>query len=219
MRHKVTLYDTLGVERDATDQQIRDAFRKLALKHHPDRYSGGERVEAEARFQVITEAFNVLSHPDSRNKYDEEISAGTESKGMDPKEIARRLAAKGTQCFRDGNISEALEHLKLAIDHDDECARAHYFYGMTVGRIPRKRKDALRHLERASSLEPNNATMRAEAAAMALAAGMHARASRLAEEASKLDPTNERAAEVLIQVQTNSSEKSEGLLGRLRRRS
>jgi hypothetical protein len=65
-----------------------------------------------------------------------------------------------------------------------------------------------------------SATLRttAEAAAMALAAGMHARASRLAEEASKLDPTNERAAEVLIQVQTNSNDKSEGLLGRFRRR-
>ncbi len=63
MRHKLTHYDTLGIERDATDQQVRVAFRNLALKYHPDKYSGQEQVTAEERFQTITEAFNVLSHP------------------------------------------------------------------------------------------------------------------------------------------------------------
>jgi len=58
MRHKVTLYDTLGVEQDATDKQIRVAFRNLALKHHPDRFSGEERDVAEEKFQGMTEAFN-----------------------------------------------------------------------------------------------------------------------------------------------------------------
>ena len=79
MRHKLTHYDTLGIERDATDQQIRAAFRRLALRYHPDKYTGKERTEAEERFQSITEAFNVLSHPSSRDKYDIEISKGTPS--------------------------------------------------------------------------------------------------------------------------------------------
>ena len=70
MRKQVTLYDTLGVERDASDKDIRKAFRRLALKHHPDRFAGDERGVAEEHFQGITEAFNVLSHPESREKYD-----------------------------------------------------------------------------------------------------------------------------------------------------
>ena len=154
MRHKLTLYDTLGVERDATDQQIRAAFRRLALQYHPDKYTGQERVDAEERFQSITEAFNVLSRPSSRDKYDVEISKGTHEQKMDPKEISRRLAAKGSQCMREGSVAEALEHLKAAIDHDDENGRAHYFYALALGRVPNQARDALRHMEKASSLEP-----------------------------------------------------------------
>ena len=218
MRHKLTHYDTLGIERDATDQQVRAAFRRLALKFHPDKYTGQERVDAEERFQSITEAFNILSHPSSRDKYDIEISKGTDAKKMDPKEISRRLAAKGSQCLREGSVAEALEHLKGAIDHDDENSRAHYFYALTMARVPSKTRDALRHMERAAALEPSNATMKAEAAGLALAAGMKSRAGRLAEEALALDPTSAKASEVLSQAGSDDSDKGGGLFQRFRRR-
>ncbi len=219
MRHKLTHYDTLGIERDATDQQIRTAFRNLALKYHPDKYSGQEQVTAEERFQSMTEAFNILGHPSSRDKYDIEISKGTDVKKMDPKEISRRLAAKGSQCLREGSAAEALEHLKGAIDHDDENSRAHYFYALTLARAPSKVRDALRHMERASALEPSNATMKAEAAGLALAAGMKSRAARLAEEALVLDPTSAKASEVMSQAGSEESDGGDRLFQRFRRRS
>lgn len=218
MRHNVTLYDTLGVEQDASDEEIRAAFRKLALKHHPDRFSGKDRDAAEESFQGMTEAFNVLSHPDSRENYDKEISKGTDVKAMDPKEIARRLAAMGSQLMSEGNMAEALEHLKGAIDHDNGNARAHYFYGQIMARIPGKEREALRHLEQAAALEPGNATMIGEAAATSLAAGMKARAVRLAEEALSLDPTNAKAAAVLSRIESGN-EQTGGLLDRFRNRS
>ena len=71
-----SLYDILGVGPDSTEVQIRAAFRKLTFKHHPDRFSGDEREKAEQHFQEITEAFNVLSRPDSREKYDDELAQG-----------------------------------------------------------------------------------------------------------------------------------------------
>jgi curved DNA-binding protein CbpA len=219
MRRKLTHYDTLGIERDATEEQVRAAFRRLTLQHHPDRFSGNKRAAAEERFQSITEAFNVLSHPGSRDKYDIEISKGTHAQTMDMREISRRLAAKGSQCLRDGNVAEALENLKAAIDHDDDNARAHYFYGLALAKVASKATDALRHVERASTLEPGNATMKAEAAALALAAGMKSRAARLAEEALTLDPTSARASEVLSQAKVNDEGKSGGLFQRFRRRS
>jgi len=218
MRHKLTHYDTLGIERDATDQQVRAAFRKLALKFHPDKFTGQEQATAEERFQSITEAFNILSHPSSREKYDIEISKGTDVKKMDPKEISRRLAAKGSQCLKEGSLAEALEHLKGAIDHDDDNSRAHYFYAQTLARVPSKVRDALRHMERAAALEPSNATMKAEAAGLALAVGMKSRAARLAEEALGLDPTSAKASEVLSQAGSDDSDKAGGLLQRFRRR-
>jgi hypothetical protein len=74
-------------------------------------------------------------------------------------------------------------------------------------------------MERASGLEPGNATMKAEAAALALAAGMKSRAARLAEEAMGLDPTSARASEVLSRVQSSADEKGGGFLQRFKRRS
>jgi curved DNA-binding protein CbpA len=214
-----TLYDVLGLERDAPLNQIRAAFRKLAMQHHPDRFQGERRTLAEQRFQEITEAFNVLGRPDSREKYDREISLGGEGRAMDRSEIARRLASKGAQAFKEGRLAEALEELKMAIDHDDDCGRAHYFMGVTLARVSGREKDALRHVERALMLEPNNATIMAEAAQLALSVGLKSRARRFAEQAAALDPTNSKASEVLQKTgDENDDSTGEGLFSRFRRK-
>jgi curved DNA-binding protein CbpA len=222
MAQTFSLYDILGVEIDATDAQIRSAFRKLTFKHHPDRFAGDERQQAEERFQEITEAFNVLSRPESREKYDQELAQGKpggSGAAMDPKEIARKLAAKGAQTIREGRFTDALSELKSALDHDENCSRAHYFMGIGLAKVGGRDKDALRHLERAISLEPGNAVMLSEAASLALSVGMKARAQRFAEEALSFDPTNSKAAKILKQSTSEEKSSGEGLLGRLRRRS
>ncbi len=60
-------YDVLGVGRDATQSEIKAAYRKLAKKYHPDSSSGTE--EDKARFQEIQEAYSVLSDPEKRKQY------------------------------------------------------------------------------------------------------------------------------------------------------
>lgn len=62
-------YEVLGVKRDATDEQIRQAYRKLARKHHPD-VNPGDKV-AEDRFKELNEANEVLSDPEKRKRYDQ----------------------------------------------------------------------------------------------------------------------------------------------------
>jgi DnaJ-class molecular chaperone len=62
-------YATLGVAKTATEKEIKQAFRKLARKHHPDLNPGDKA--AEARFKEINEANEVLGDPDKRRKYDE----------------------------------------------------------------------------------------------------------------------------------------------------
>jgi curved DNA-binding protein len=57
-------YQTLGVQRNATDDEIKRAYRKAAMKHHPDR--GGDQVQ----FQAIQEAYATLSDPQKRQQYD-----------------------------------------------------------------------------------------------------------------------------------------------------
>src|SRR5262245_53125900 len=62
-------YATLGVSKTATDKEIKQSYRKLARKHHPD-VNPGDKA-AEARFKEINEAYEVLGDADKRKKYDE----------------------------------------------------------------------------------------------------------------------------------------------------
>lgn len=63
-------YKLLGVPKDATESQIKKAYRKLALEFHPDKHAGADKIEAEKKFQEITEAYEVLGDPETRGKYD-----------------------------------------------------------------------------------------------------------------------------------------------------
>ena len=61
-------YETLGVAKDASQEEIKRAFRKLAVKHHPDR--NPDDPEAENRFKELNEAYTALSDPEKREVYD-----------------------------------------------------------------------------------------------------------------------------------------------------
>lgn len=63
-------YEVLGVSRDADATEIRRAYKKLALSHHPDKVPEHERPDAEVRFKEVCEAYEVLSDESSRSNYD-----------------------------------------------------------------------------------------------------------------------------------------------------
>ena len=61
-------YETLGISRDAGEDEVKKAYRRLAVKYHPDKNDGSK--EAEERFKEISEAYEVLSDPERRARYD-----------------------------------------------------------------------------------------------------------------------------------------------------
>ena len=68
MAAKRDYYEVLGVARDSDARTIKTAYRKLAMKFHPDRNPGDH--EAEERFKLVNQAYCVLSDPDRRRDYD-----------------------------------------------------------------------------------------------------------------------------------------------------
>ena len=76
MAEKRDYYEVLGLQKGASDEEIKRAFRKMAMKYHPDKNPGDKA--AEEKFKEINEAYSVLSDPDKKNKYDRFGHAGVD---------------------------------------------------------------------------------------------------------------------------------------------
>ena len=74
MAEKRDYYEVLGVARNANADEIKKAYRKAAIKYHPDKNPGDK--EAEEKFKEAAEAYDVLSNPDKRARYDQFGHAG-----------------------------------------------------------------------------------------------------------------------------------------------
>ena len=79
MSEKRCYYEILGVERSASEEEIRKSYRQNALKYHPDRNPNDPG--ATAKFKEATEAFSVLSDEEKRGRYDQYGHAGLEGGG------------------------------------------------------------------------------------------------------------------------------------------
>ena len=124
---KRDFYEVLGVVKNASDDDIKKAYRKLAMKHHPDRNQGDKAKEAEAKFKEVKEAYEMLSDPQKRAAYDQHGHAGVdpnmrggaegfggfgESFGDIFGDIfggGRGGAGRGRQVFRGNDLSYAME--------------------------------------------------------------------------------------------------------------
>jgi len=79
-----SLYNTLGVERSASEQEIKKAYKRMALKNHPDKAPEEQRAAYEDRFKKISRAYEILSDPQKRQLYDqrgEAAFAGQDASG------------------------------------------------------------------------------------------------------------------------------------------
>ncbi len=84
-------YEVLSVERTADGEEIKRSYRRLAMKYHPDRHQGEGKADAEVKFKECAEAYEVLSDPQKRARYDQYGHAGVgghhDYQHMDPTDI------------------------------------------------------------------------------------------------------------------------------------
>ncbi len=77
---KKDYYEILGIKKSATLEELKKAYRSLALSHHPDRVPEEKKKEAEEKFKEISEAYAILSDPQKRAMYDQHGHAGIDQK-------------------------------------------------------------------------------------------------------------------------------------------
>ena len=97
---KSDYYALLGIAKDATPDEVKKAYRKLAMQHHPDRNQGDKT--AEEKFKQVSEAYAVLSDPDKRKKYDAYGSADAFSQNVSTDDI-----------FKDFNLDDILSQFGM----------------------------------------------------------------------------------------------------------
>lgn len=99
-------YEVLGVDRNATPDELKKAYRKLALQYHPDRNPGDK--EAEEKFKEAAEAYDVLSNPDKKARYDQYGHAGVDGAygqgGMDMNDIFSQFGSIFGDLFGGGGF-------------------------------------------------------------------------------------------------------------------
>jgi DnaJ-class molecular chaperone len=204
-------YAVLALPRSATEDQIRQKFRELARLRHPDRFRGVEKESAEAEFQEITQAFNVLIDPDRRRQHDSELARPSES---DPRQVCRAYLQRGIKSYKEKNFLDAADNFDRATKADPNNAQAWQHLALVCAQQPNWLQRAVAAIERACELDPMNAGYLKHAGRVLALAGNPERAAvfyRRALQWGDPDPAVQRALDELTKA---PAAKRGGLFGK-----
>jgi curved DNA-binding protein CbpA len=196
MFQNVDYYALLGVPREATEGEIRERFRRIARESHPDRAPREAKAEAEAKFQELTEAVNVLCNAERRQAYDRSrLMALSPSTDV----VARDYLDLGIAAYRSGDYGQAAGNFALAAQRAPKDVRAHHHLGLASARAGDLHA-AVKALEAAIALDAYNVTLLKDAGKIFRQAGLLAKAEKAFQDVLRWDPSQTDARRALEEI-------------------
>ncbi len=209
MPRELDHYALLGVARDATETEIRERFRALARGAHPDRAPREKKAEAEARFQELTEAVNVLTNPQRRKSYDMDRSmlASSVAAGGDGDSVFLNYMNQGLAAFQQKQYAEAAGNFALAVHRNPRDGKAQHYLGLASARSGDLRS-AVTALETAMKLDPQNVRIYKDAGSVMKQAGLLVKAEKALQEALRWDPSAADVRKALEEIRAQRVQKA-----------
>jgi DnaJ-class molecular chaperone len=208
MSRDVDYYALLGVTHDANEAEIRERFRALAREAHPDRAGRERKAEAEAKFQELTEAVNVLTNPERRKSYDfEQAFKASDAASPDADSVTQSLLAQGMQSYKERQFADAAGNFQLAVHRNPNDPRSQHYLGLASARSGDMRT-AVKALETAITLDPHNVNLLKDAGTVFRQAGLLVKAEKAYQEALRWDPSAGEVRRALDEVRAKRAVKS-----------
>lgn len=202
-----TLYEILDVKRGDAPNVIKKSYYTLAKRFHPDRHHGCDEAVKDRLEEILTklaEAYDVLSDPPKRLRYDSELqqthAADPELVGTvqtSPTILAESKYRAGKGCFDASDYHQAVQNLREAVRLDPSKMAYHKLLGLALNKNPKWRKQAETHLRRVIDAEPYDKDCYLALATIYEEGGLATRARKMYEQVASLDPEHEVALEKL----------------------
>lgn len=188
-------FNLLEVSPDASPEDIKAAYHRLAKLWHPDRYTGEEKVEAEARFRELAEAFSTLKHPAKRLALQQQLPKAQPEVAAAEFESAQERtpgdwAAMAKTAFHEGKADQARALIHYAIRLDPEQPQYHSLLASILEREGGDLRAVVKALERAVRLAPRDVESHIRLATHFQTLGLPARAQRHQQLAQEIAPNH-----------------------------
>ncbi len=217
---KIDYYKLLGLKENANENEIKNAYFKLAKKYHPDRLSDAPDPEIKDKanfvFAEINKAYETLSDDNKRRDYD---TKGYKEINGDPikenfVEKAKLLYKKAKTLYNMGKYWEAASYLEEAVKNDPNKAQYFLLLGMTQSKIPSMVRVAEENFKKAMEMEPWNAEPFVAMGIMFFNQGLTKRAEGFLKKSLSIDPDNKAARQYLEKI-SPTKKKSSSILSSL----
>jgi len=191
-------FNVLEIPQDASPEDIKAAYHRLAKRWHPDRFSGQEKVEAEARFRELAEAFSILKDPAKRLTLQQQMPKVQTPAGAAPspeqdsaqERTPEDWAAMAKTAFEEGKVDQARALIHYAIRLDEQKPAYHALLASILEREGGDLRAAVKALETAVRLAPRDVESHIRLSLHFQTLGLAARAQRHLQIAKEIAPNH-----------------------------